>query len=231
MTKVVFITGASRGIGQATAKKFVRQGWAVAGFYRNSSGPPEEGIAYYQMDVGDAQSVAQAFETAWGELGRIDCLVNNAGILLDKRLPGYTGEDIQQVVRVNELGVYLCTQKALQKMAEGVVVNLSSSAAQTGSLDPIYAASKGAVWSFTKSMALALAPRVRVNCVAPGIVNTDMGKKVWGPGEVQERVKAIPLGRMAEPEEIASGIYFLASDEAAHITGACLDINGGYVVR
>ncbi|HJZ06269.1 hypothetical protein A2634_02360 [Candidatus Amesbacteria bacterium RIFCSPHIGHO2_01_FULL_48_32] len=229
--KVVFITGASRGIGVATARKFADGGWRVAGFYRNSAGPEIENVKYYQLDVSDWESVNVAFDKAYGELGRVDCLVNNAGVLVDKRLQGYEVEDMEKVMRTNELGVYLCTKKVLDKMEEGAIVNLCSTAAQAGSMDPIYAGTKGAVWSFTKSMAMALAPRVRVNCVAPGLVNTDMGNKGWGPGELEQRVKAIPMGRMAEPKEVASGIYFLASDEAGHITGATLDINGGYVLR
>lgn len=229
--RVVFITGAGRGIGLATAKKFAKEGWKVAAFYRNSSGPETAEVTYYQTDVTDWESVKNAFDKAFSEMGRVDCLVNNAGILLNKRLAGYEIEDMEKVIRVNELGVYMCTKKVLEKMEEGVIVSLCSSAAQAGSMDPVYAGTKGAVASFTKSMAMALAPRIRVNCVAPGIVNTEMGNKGWGPGELDLRVKAIPLGKMAEPEDIANGIYFLASDQAAHITGACLDINGGYVLR
>ena len=231
MEKVVFITGAARGIGLATAKKFAANGWKVVAFYRNSPGPEIENVSYYQLDVTDWESISRGFETAHRDCRRGDCLINNAGILLDKRLQGYEREDMENVIKVNELGVYLCTKKILEMMERGSMVNLCSTAAQAGSMDPIYAASKGAVWSFTKSMAMALAPRIRVNCVAPGIVNTDMGNKGWGPSELEQRIAAIPLGKMAEPEDISAGIYFLASEEAAHITGTCLDINGGYVLR
>ena len=224
MNKVVFITGASRGIGLATAKKFAGEGWKVAGFSNKTEG-------YYQMDVADGESIKKAFEKAFAEMGRVDCLVNCAGILLDKRISSYEIEDMERIIRVNEMGVYLCTKKVLEHIDEGSMVNISSTAAQAGSWDPIYAGTKGAVWSFSKSMALALAPKIRVNCVAPGIVDTDMGNFGWGPSELKKRVEAIPMGRMAKPEEIASGIYFLASDEAGHITGACLDINGGYTQR
>ncbi len=231
MDKVVFITGASRGIGLATAKKFADNRWRVAGFYKNNSGPEIKNVTYYQMDVADWGSIQKAFDKAFAETGRVDCLVNCAGILLDKRIQSYEVEDMEKIMRVNEVGVYLCTKKVLEYMQEGAMVNVSSTAAQAGSWDPIYAATKGAVWSFSKSMALALAPRIRVNCVAPGIVDTDMGNFGWGPSELKKRVEAIPMGRMARTEEIASGIYFLASDEASHVTGACLDINGGYTQR
>ena len=224
MDKVVFITGASRGIGAATAKKFASQGWKVAGFSNKTEG-------YYQMDAGDGESIKKAFTKAFEDMGRVDCLVNCAGILLDKRISNYEVEDMEKIIRVNEMGVYLCTKKVLEYMQEGSMVNISSTAAQAGSWDPVYAGTKGAVWSFSKSMALALAPRIRVNCVAPGIVDTDMGNFGWSPNELKERVEAIPMGRMAKSEEIAAGVYFLASDEASHITGACLDINGGYTQR
>jgi len=213
----------------ATAKKFASEGWRVAGFYKNNSGPGVKNVTYYQIDVADGESIKKAFDKAFVDMGKVDCLVNCAGIVIDKTLQGYELEDMEKIIKINEIGVYLCTKKALEKMEEGAIVNISSSAAQTGSFDAIYAGTKGAVWSFSKSMALALAPRIRVNCVAPGIVNTDMGNFGWGPGELEQRVKAIPMGRMAEPEEVAEGIYFLAN--ATHITGACLDINGGYVLR
>ena len=229
MQKVVFITGASRGIGAATAERFAKEGWKVAGFYKNNAGPEVKNVTYYQMDVADGESIKKAFDKAFSEMVRVDGLVNCAGIVIDKTLAGYELEDMEIIMKTNELGLYLCTKKVLEKMEEGVIINIGSTAAQAGSYDPIYGATKGAVLSFTKAMAGALAPRIRVNAVAPGIVNTDMGNKGWGPGELEQRVKAIPMGRMAEPEEIADGIYFLAN--ATHVTGACLDINGGYVLR
>jgi 3-oxoacyl-[acyl-carrier protein] reductase len=151
--------------------------------------------------------------------------------VVDKKLEDYTLEDMQQIVGVNEIGVYLCTKEVVSKMTSGTVVNVSSTAAFAGSFDSIYAATKGAVHSFTKSMAVELAPRIRVNCVAPGLTKTDMGLTGWKPEELEARTKGVPLGDIAEPQDVASGIYFLASDEARHITGACLDINGGYVLR
>ncbi len=228
----MFITGASRGIGAACVKKFTDEGWFVVGFYNKTQKLENSNVVkYYQVDVGDPESVNKAFDTAFSEVGRIDCLVNNAGIVVDKKLVEYTMDDFKKIIQVNEMGVYVCTQKVLEKMGEGVIVNVSSTAAQYGSYDAIYGATKGAVLSFTKSMALELAPRIRVNCVAPGLTKTDLGLSGWKPEEFETRAKMIPLGKIAEASDVADGIYFLASDGAKHITGACLDINGGYVLR
>lgn len=229
--RIVFITGASRGIGRATAEKFLKEGWKVAGFYKNNQPKEKPGIKYYQMEAENPESIKAAFEMAHLECGGVNALVNCAGILPDKRLEDYDMETMQKVLAVNETGVYWAVRCILGKMEYGAIVNISSTAAQAGSADPIYAASKGAIASFTKSMALALAPKIRVNCVAPGIAKTDMGTKGWTPEEFENRAEKIPMRRIAYPEDIAQGIYFLASDEAAHITGACLDINGGYVLR
>ena len=161
----------------------------------------------------------------------MDCLVNCAGVLEDKYLDEYNKALMQKVMDVNEVGVYLCTKEVIGKMEEGAIVTISSTAGQVGSSDPIYAATKAAVVAFSKSMAVMLAPKVRVNCVAPGLADTDMGRFGWSQGEFQKRAEMIPLRKIASPQDIANGIYFLASDQAAHITGACLDINGGYVLR
>ncbi|OGD05916.1 hypothetical protein A2379_00060 [Candidatus Amesbacteria bacterium RIFOXYB1_FULL_47_13] len=229
--KTVFITGASRGIGAATAKKFLAEGWQVAGFYVNNRVEDGENIKYYQADVSDERSIKEAFGKAFLDYKRVDCLVNCAGVLEDKYLDEYNKALMQKVMDVNEVGVYLCTKEVIGKMEEGAIVTISSTAGQVGSSDPIYAATKAAVVAFSKSMAVMLAPKVRVNCVAPGLADTDMGRFGWSQGEFQKRAEMIPLRKIASPQDIANGIYFLASDQAAHITGACLDINGGYVLR
>ena len=216
--KTVFITGASRGIGAATAKKFLAEGWQVAGFYVNNRVEDGENIKYYQADVSDERSIKEAFGKAFLDYKRVDCLVNCAGVLEDKYLDEYNKALMQKVMDVNEVGVYLCTKEVIGKMEEGAIVTISSTAGQVGSSDPIYAATKAAVVAFSKSM-------------APGLADTDMGRFGWSQGEFQKRAEMIPLRKIASPQDIANGIYFLASDQAAHITGACLDINGGYVLR
>jgi 3-oxoacyl-[acyl-carrier protein] reductase len=229
--QVVFITGASRGIGEACVKKFVGEGWRVAGFYKQSDVVDSEDVKYFQMDVENPDSIKEAFNRAYNEMGRIDCLVNNVGKFGESGLVNYTPEVMDFVYRVNERSTYLCTQAVLNWLKKGSVVNLSSTAGQVGSSDPVYAAAKAAVAAFTKSMAKALAPDVRVNCVAPGVVDTDMLRDYYDEEKMEKRRKEILLGEIAKPEYVASGIYFLASNEAKHITGACLDINGGYVLR
>jgi len=228
--KVVFITGASRGIGLATVSKFVANGWWVVGFYNQNQGPKIKNVSWYYLDVANYSSIIEAFTSAYKEFGRIDCLVNCAGIFGYKDLAGYDEELIDKIIAVNEKGTYLCTKEILDKMTDGSIANISSTAAQVGSTDPIYAASKAAILGFTKSMAKALAPKIRVNCVAPGAANTDMMKN-YKPERVAQLRDLTLLKRLAEAEDVASAIYFLASDEAKHITGTCLDVNGGYVLR
>lgn len=230
MKKVVFITGASRGIGLATANRFVKEGWQVAGFYRQSIGPEIPGVKWYQVDVTKSSEIESTFAKAFTDFGEIDCLVNCAGIMAYKKLEDYSDSLMDEVIAVNEKGTYLCTKFVIGKMTQGSIVNISSSAAQLGSTDPIYAASKGAILSFTKSMAKALAPNVRVNAVAPGVTNTDLLKH-HDPDRIQKLKDSTLLKKIAQPEEIAAGIYFLASPESSNITGICLDMSGGYVLR
>lgn len=225
MDKVVFITGASRGIGAACVKKFSDNGWKVAGFYNKT-----QTKNYYQLDVADPDSIKKAFERAFSDFGRVDCLVNCAGIFGYKNLVDYDWELMEKVIHVNEVGTYWCTKEILKYMQNGSVVNISSTAAQIGSTDPVYAGTKAAVLGFTKAMAKALAPKIRVNCVAPGVTESDMTKNM-NQERLDQLINMSLLKKVARPEDIANGIYFLAGEEAGHITGACLDINGGYVLR
>lgn len=223
MDKAVFITGASRGIGLATAKKFASEGWKVAGFSNKTEG-------YYQMEMNDYGSIQKAIKQAVEELGRVDCLVNCAGIFGYKDLRQYDIETMTRVIGVNEMGMYLVTKEVLNYMTEGSMVFIASTAAQVGSSDPVYAGTKSAVLGFVKSIAKALAPKIRVNCVSPGVTESDMTKNM-NPERLRQLIDMTLLKKAAVPEDIANGIYFLASEEASHITGACLDINGGYVLR
>lgn len=230
MQKVVFITGASRGIGLATAKKFSDRGWKVAGFYNKTQGQKIENVFWYKLDLIKYSSIKESFENAFKDLKRIDCLVNCAGVFGYKDLLGYDENLIDSVIAVNEKGTYLATKEAIEKMKEGVIVNISSTAAQIGSSDPVYSGTKSAILGFTKSMAKVLAPKIRVNCIAPGATNTDMMKN-YRPERVTQLRDMTLLKRLAEPEDIADAIFFLSSEEAKHITGICLDVNGGYVLR
>jgi 3-oxoacyl-[acyl-carrier protein] reductase len=229
MIKVVFITGASRGIGLATVKKFSENGWSVAAFYNQTPGPKIKNVKWYQLEITSYESIKKAFDSAFKDLGRIDSFVNSAGIFGYKKMFEYDEETIDSVMAVNEKGAYLTTKEIMNKMAEGSIVYVSSTAAQLGSNDPVYAGTKGALLSLTKSMAKALAPKVRVNCIAPGVTRTEMTENMN-----QERLKQLIdmtlLKRIAEPEDMADAIYFLASDESKHITGTCLNVSGGYVL-
>lgn len=216
MSKLVIITGGTGGIGSAVAKKFEESGeWKVVVTGRED------------MDVTNPTSVEKFFS----QYEQIDCLVNCAGIFGNKSLAEYDLESINKVIAVNEIGTYLCTQAVLQKMTIGSIVNISSVAGQVGSgADPIYAATKGAILAFTKSMAKMLVPKIRVNCVSPGITDTGLlDARKWT--DIAFDVDQTPMGKMAEASDIANAIYFLASDDAAHITGATLDVNGGVLMR
>jgi 3-oxoacyl-[acyl-carrier protein] reductase len=228
--KVVFITGASRGIGLATAKKFVSEGWEVAGFYTDKAVTDIEGVKYFQVNVADWDSIQKGFGQAWEYFKRIDCLVNCAGIYGYKTLAQYDIETMEKLIGVNEMGTYLTGKWVAEKMEKGSMVFITSTAAQVGSSDPVYAGTKAAVQGFVKSLAKALAPNIRVNGVAPGVTDSGMTKDM-NPERLAQLIDMSLLKKVGQPEDIANGIYFLASDQASHITGACLDINGGYVLR
>lgn len=230
MEKVVFITGASGGIGAACVKKFAKEGWKVAGFYNSKKIEDAANIKYYPMDISSFDSIEDAFRDAFNEYGRVDCLVNCAGIYGYKTLAQYDIETMENVVAVNELGTYITTKLIMEKMKKGSIVHVSSTAAQVGSSDPVYGGSKAAVLGFVKSMAKAAAPDIRVNCVAPGVTESEMTRNM-NPDRLDQLINLSLLKKMGVPQDIANGIYFLASEDAGHITGACLDINGGYVLR
>lgn len=230
MNKVVFITGASRGIGLATVKKFAANGWKIAAFYNQKEGSSIDNVNWYKLEILDYKSIKESFQNAFNVLGKIDCFINCAGIFGYKSLAEYDEELLDKVIGVNEKGMYLCTKEILNKMIEGTVVFISSTAAQIGSTDPIYAGTKSSVLGFTKAMAKALAPKIRVNCIAPGVTNSDMAKDMK-PERLAQLKDLTLLKRIAECEDIANTIYFLSSDESKHITGSCIDVNGGYVLR
>ncbi len=216
MAKLVIITGGTGGIGSATAKKFEEsREWKVVVTGRDD------------MDITSPESVEKFF----AQYDHVDCLVNCAGIFGNKSLMEYDLESMNKVIAVNEIGTYLCTQAVISKMVRGSIINISSVAGQVGSgADPIYAATKGAILAFTKSMAKMLAPKIRVNCVSPGITDTGLlDTRKWT--DIAFDVDQTPIGKMAEPADIANAIYFLASDNGQHITGATLDVNGGVLMR
>lgn len=240
--KVIVITGASRGIGRATAIRFGKEGGFIFVCYKENKEKADEVVELIKKNGGDGVSLAldvaspesarEAFEEIKKIKGKVDVLVNNVGVLLNKLLWEYDEDLMEKTISVNEKGIYRVTKEILPLIPQGgVIINLASSAGESGSeSDPVYSASKAAVLGFTKSLAKQLAPKIRVNAVAPGVVETDLIKdntENWR----KLRQEQILLKEFAQPEDIAEAIVFLASDSAKHITGATLDVNGGYYLR
>jgi 3-oxoacyl-[acyl-carrier protein] reductase len=241
----VVVTGGSRGIGAACCRLFARAGAAVAVSYRARHDRAEEVLADLQResaephlavaaDVALPAGVEELFARAGEAWGRVDCLVNNAGVWVENALGGLDLGRFAETMRVNVTGPFLCASAALRWMegaADPSIVNVASTAGQRGeAFHSPYAASKGALISATKSWASELAPRVRVNCVAPGWVETEMCAEPFAAGGRAAIAAGIPLGRVADPEEIAGPVVFLASPLARFITGEILNVNGGSVL-
>jgi len=236
--KAVLVTGGGRGIGRAVAAAFAQEGAAVAVAYHQHR-TEAEGVAQalrqagrralaIQADVSRAGQVADLVRRVQEEWERLDVLVNNAGILRRTPLEGITLQEWQDVLDTNLTGAMLCAQAAAPLLRErgGSIVNVASIRGLVGGTSPAYAASKGGLVALTKTLARTLAPHIRVNAVAPGFVDTDLNAHLT----VEEREKIagrIPLGRFAEPEEVARAVLFLASPRAAYITGQILVVDGG----
>ncbi|GAA3113340.1 3-oxoacyl-[acyl-carrier-protein] reductase [Planomonospora alba] len=229
MARSVLVTGGNRGIGLAIARELARAGDAVAVTYR--SGEPPEGLFGVQCDVTSMADVDAAFGKVEAEQGPVEVLVANAGITRDTLLPMMKEETFTEVVDANLTGAYRVAKRATKgmlRLKRGRIVLISSVVAMSGSAGQTnYAASKAGMIGFARSAARELASRgITVNVVAPGFVETDM-TAVLDEAQ-QERIrKNIPLGRQARPEEIAKAVAFLASEDAAYITGAVIPVDGG----
>lgn len=241
--RVAFVTGAARGIGLAVATALHQGGASVAMAdvdplaLETATQALSQGVLALEADVSRQTDVRRAIERAVEHFGALDILVNNAGICPLRDFADVTEEEWDRVLDINLKGTFFCCQAALPHLRtsgeRGRVVNISSVAGQSGGvLAPIhYSASKAGLIVLTKTLARILAPdRATVNCVAPGTTATDL-TDAWAE-ELREQVRAaIPLGRLGQPEEIAEAVCFLASDRAAFITGATLDVNGGLFIR
>jgi 3-oxoacyl-[acyl-carrier protein] reductase len=240
--QVAIVTGASRGIGQAAALALASQGAKVVINYARSSDAAEatvkeitdgggEAIAL-QADVSQSEAVDNLIKATLDKFGRIDVLVNNAGITQDTLLLRMKLEQWQAVIDLNLTGVFLCTKavsKIMLKQRSGRIINIASVAGQMGNPGQAnYSAAKAGVIGFTKTVAKELANRgITVNAVAPGFIETDMTHDL----KSDDIIKFIPLGRYGKPEEVAGAIRFLASDPAAaYITGQVFNVDGGMVM-
>jgi 3-oxoacyl-[acyl-carrier protein] reductase len=238
--KVALITGASQGIGRDTALALAQAGAKVAVAARNEEklaslvseieAAGGAGLAI-KMDVVDAEQVKAGFKQVLDKFGRLDILVNNAAITRDGLSMRMKQDDWEAVLKTNLTGAHLCIQQALSTMMRaraGRIINISSVVAQSGNAGQAnYVAAKAGLIGLTKAVAIEIASRnITVNAVAPGFIETPMTDVL--PDKVKEELKTrIPLGRMGSPRDVAAAIVFLASDEAAYITGHVLNVNGG----
>ncbi|MCU4180935.1 SDR family NAD(P)-dependent oxidoreductase [Bosea sp. BH3] len=240
-TKTALITGAARGIGLATAKRFLAEGWQVGLLDIDSAGlsqaatdiaDPERTLVL-PCDVAFPTQLASAFEGMSKRFGRLDALVNNAGTAVFKPLLETTHDEWQRVLAVNLSGPFLATQLAAPMMADnggGAIVNIASiSGLRASTLRVAYGTSKAALIHLTKQQAVELASLgIRVNAVAPGPVDTAMAKAVHSPEIRADYRDAVPLARYGLEEELAEAIFFLCSDKASYITGQVLAVDGGF---
>jgi NAD(P)-dependent dehydrogenase (short-subunit alcohol dehydrogenase family) len=241
VTKVALVTGAARGIGLATAKRFLAEGWRVALLDIDAAtlkaavaslANPEPTLALV-CDVSDARQVAASMAGVAEHFGRLDALVNNAGVAVFAAMMDTSDEDWGRVLAVNLTGPFLCTKAAVPLMREhggGTIVNITSiSAVRASTLRSAYGTSKAGLAHLTKQLAVELASSgIRVNAVAPGPVDTAMAKAVHTPEIRADYHDAIPLNRYGLEAELAEAIFFLSSDRASYITGQVLAVDGGF---
>ncbi len=242
--KIALVTGGGRGIGRAICRELAARGATVIVNYKRSAAAAEEVVAEMQngpgmgralpADVSDAEQVATLFKAIASEFGRIDILVNNAGMTRDNVIMMMKPADFDAVIETNLRSCWLCCKtaaRAMMRKRSGSIINISSVVGIAGNGGQTnYAASKAGIIGLTKSLAKEVAPRgIRVNAVAPGFVDTAMTADL--SDEIrQQAIDAIPLGRMGAPQDIAKAVAFLASEDAAYITGQTLVVDGGMVM-
>ena len=240
MSKTVFITGSSRGIGRAAAEIFYENGYNVVINYNNSEEEALKlsqklpGSLFLKGDVSKEKDVAEMIERAISHFGKIDVLINNAGISIVNLLEDTTLEEWEKLFSVNVTGTFLASKYAAKHMIanySGKIINISSIWGISGaSCESCYSASKGAVIAFTKALAKELGPSgIQVNCVAPGFIDTDMNSDV-SPEDTKAFCDDTPLGRIGTPRDVAKTLLFLASEGADFITGQIIGCDGGVII-
>lgn len=243
--KTAVVTGASRGIGAACAVAMAKAGYNVILGYKEQKQKAENlakvliegyGIAALavQADVSDSKQAQELIDVAYRNFGRVDVLVNNAGIAGYKLFTDITDEEWNEMIGTNLTGVFNCSRAAVKYMVSahsGSIVNISSMWGQVGaSCEVHYSASKAGVIGMTQALAKELAPSgVRVNCLCPGVIRTDMLSEI-DDETVSSLIEETPLGRLGSPKDIADAVAFLCSDGASFITGQVLGVNGGFVI-
>jgi len=247
MSKILLVTGASRGIGAAAARLGAAHGYDLALGYGSDAAAAEAVAAYVRKagrravtikaDVSDPAAIRAMCKTVDRELGTLDAFLNNAGIFsLGVRFVDITLENLQKMIATNLTGAFVANQEAVRRMSTrlggkgGVIVNLSSMAARLGGpFDCIdYAASKGGVESMTVGMAKELAGEgIRVNGLRPGLIDTDIHARAGQPDRLKKNAASVPLGRGGTADEVAEAALWLMSDKAAYITGVTIDVAGG----
>lgn len=240
MNKVVLITGSSRGIGKATIIEFASKGYNVVINYINNSDDALELKKYVEekynvdalaikCDVSNEQEVKEMINRIINEFGKIDVLVNNAGIVYDRSFEEITVEEFEKTLKVNVIGAFIVAREVSKYMKNGSIVNVSSTNG-TKTISPEcldYNISKIGLQSLTRDLAFQFKPNIRVNAIAIGWADTDMNKDL--PKDyIEEETSKIYLERFANTSEIAKTIYFLSSDESSYINGEILNIDGGY---
>ena len=244
---LALVTGASRGIGRATALQLAQEGYTVAVNYHQNEQAADEVVSAIKMaggkafvvqaDIGDEQQVEAMFAWLDKQQEPLTALVNNAGILFTQsRVEALSAERINRVLKTNVTGYFLCCREAVKRMAVphggsgGAIVNVSSAASRLGApfeyVD--YAASKGAVDTLTTGLALEVAAQgIRVNCVRPGLIYTEMHASGGEPGRVDRVKSMLPMQRGGQPEEVAQAIVWLLSEKASYVTGSFIELAGG----
>lgn len=236
--RIALVTGASRGIGQAIAKRLANEGYLVIGTATSEKGAAavndylqELGGAGRVLNVQDNEQINQLFDSIEKESGNVQVLVNNAGITQDGLLMRMDDNAWERVLDVNLTSVFRTSKRAIKgmmKARQGRIINITSVVAAMGNAGQTnYTASKAGIEGFTRSLAREIGSRqITVNCVAPGFIDTDMTSEL-DEALIKSMLNAVPLARLGKPEDIAAAVNFLASEEAGYITGTVLDVNGG----